>query len=112
MDLKTFVKETLTQIAEGVNEAKPIVQNAGCYIIDRVPNSIGSNIPNANGPDNKLHPVSKIDFDVAICIDEEQAAKGGAFLAVASLVGGMNKEKKNSNSVFNHVVFSIYMSVQ
>ena len=40
MDLKTFVKETLTQIAEGVNEAKPIVAKTNCFIIDRQPSSL------------------------------------------------------------------------
>jgi len=112
MDLKTFVKETLTQIAEGVNEAKPLVKRAGGHIIDMIPSSMGENIPNCICDDRIRHPVTKLDFDVALEITKGEGAKSGIGVAIASLAGGAKKEASSAQSSFSRVAFTLYVSLQ
>ena len=112
MDLKTFVKETLTQIAEGVNEAKPIVAKTNCYIIDRKPSGFDDRVPNCICEDNHYHPVTKIDFDIALQAMQEDGTKGGLLVSFANLMGGASKENKTSSADTSRVCFSIYMAVQ
>ena len=112
MDLKTFVKEALTQIAEGVNEAKPIVAKTGSFIVDRKPVGFDEPLPSCICDDGYYHPVTKLDFDVALQATQEDDTKGGLFVAVANLMGGASKENKTKSSDTSRVSFSIYMAIQ
>ena len=113
MDLKTFVKETLTQIAEGVNEAKPIVKECGCYVVDRKPSSMDETIPNCICDDGYYHPVTKLNFDVALETTTDKGTKSGLSVSVASVLGGgVKREDGTSESSISRVAFSLYVAMQ
>lgn len=73
MELKTFVAESLKQIAEGIKEAQQA--DTGAWIAPRtVRHDDGTEIINTSK--NALIP-QKIKFDIAISVSEEGSGTGG-----------------------------------
>jgi len=79
MNIKEFVKETLRQIVEGVKE----VQNE----------VLGK---------SQIAPIGdqreKVEFDIAVTVDEEKTSNKGAGLSVYCLKVGMDKQTLASAS--------------
>lgn len=68
MDLKTFVSETLTQIAEGVQDAQQRIAQGGS----------GASVNPENVPHNQRHGQPRpVEFDVAVVAGEETSENKG-----------------------------------
>jgi hypothetical protein len=104
MDLKDFIKTTLTEIVEGVHEAREIVKNheAANQGAEVAPFVFGhtsatyiklpSSHPGGEGP------AVIVEFDVAVTVVEtsEKKLQGGAKLAILSVGAGGNQSSQNT----------------
>lgn len=115
MDIKDFIKETLTQIVEGITDANKEIQGKGAFIVS-------SNLKDANGlPARELysddkndlrHIVREISFDISIVVSdsEQSGVKGG--LQVFSFIhsdGGI--ENNTSSSSMHKIKFSLPLAM-
>jgi hypothetical protein len=88
MDLKEFVKETLTQIADGLKESNEYIKE------------------NQNGFIHKDY--MNVKFDVAVTTSEEDKTGLGGKLSVANLISfGGKEENTNQNTNFSRVQFNV-----
>lgn len=100
MDLKEFVKATLTQVAEGVSEAQSSVRAVGGYINPAMV-GVASREGYLGSVETGQH-VFLVDFDVAVTVAEDTGTHANAKLEVASLfslgVGGKSGDSAQSTS--------------
>ncbi len=102
MDLKLFIKETLIQIIEGIDEARTIEGAGGIASGRHVKqlNTAPGIMQDANGA---LY--TAIDFDVAVTATDGNEIGGGLKVAVA----GIGAKKTLENQTVSRVKFTIPM---
>lgn len=114
MDLKTFVRETLTQIAEGVNEAHTSVQNARCSLVRGVQQDIDehSGMHYAQEFNKSVkRPVSVVDFNVVLS-ESSNSDKGGGFgVLFGAIAADAHREKRTETKNLTSVAFQVYLSL-
>lgn len=112
MDLKTFVKETLVQIAEGVNEAKPDIQNAKCELVRGGQQYISEKSPIASVTHGVYqNPVSVVNFNVTLTNDDKQDSGGGLSVLFGTFNVGGKVAKTTQQATSNSVSFQVYLSL-
>jgi hypothetical protein len=88
MDLKEFVKETLTQIGDGLKESNEYINESNNGFI--------------------RNDLVNVKFDVAVTTSEEDKTGVGGKLSVANLISiGGKEENTNQNTNFSRVQFSV-----
>ena len=116
MEIKDFIKESITQIAEGITEANKEIQNNGAFIVS-------SNLKDANGfpvvreiysddRNNKRHIVREIEFDVTISVSDSTQTGGKGSLQVVSFLradGGI--ENNISSNAMHRIKFSLPLAM-
>ena len=112
MDLKTFVSETLTQIAEGVADAQARIRAAN------IPAAVNPSYRTANSQRDYADE-SPVEFDVAVVVSEESAeATGGkaagsvGVIAVLTAKASAEIESKSTGSHRNETASRIRFSVK
>lgn len=102
MDLKTFVAESLKQIAEGIKEAQEA--DTGAWICPPVLKNDGvrAEAPNGNYPF-----IQEVDFDIAVTVTEDSHAEGGAKVSVFAVSLGGKTETTSANSSVSRLRFSL-----
>ena len=88
MDIKEFVKETLRQIVEGVREVQSEVEGKSQI-----------------APLEDKH--EKVEFDMAVTVDEEESSDKGGGLSVYYLKAGVGKQTSASTSTVHRIKFSV-----
>ena len=88
MDVKEFVKETLRQIVEGVREAKDETADK-CQIA-----------PVGNQRE-------KVEFDIAVTVDEEKTKEKGAGVSVWALKAGAIGQSTVSTNTVHRIKFPV-----
>ncbi len=103
MDLRTFIKETLCQISDGMIDAQAALKDKGVRI--NPPYEI------LDGNISVTNEVTKcyqfIDFDIALTATDDSKASGGMGLAVLAAKLGGNIEKGKSTAAASRVQFRI-----
>lgn len=114
MNLKDFIKETLSQIAEGIAEADEQVSKSGGAVN---PSNVNSN-KSGEGPygfyaeDKKgsyRRGVESIEFDVVVTIAEGKETKGGIGIHVGAIGIGSAGKSDHSNSSESRIKFRVPM---
>ncbi|WKT60065.1 hypothetical protein Q2E61_14300 [Microbulbifer thermotolerans] len=108
MELKDFVKETLSQIAEGIEAAQESVRECGGFVnpAHRV-DPKGSNDSHF-GVLNNGQNIFLVDFDVSVTVVEDKGNEASAKLQVASLLKiGSGVETSSSNKATNKISFKV-----
>lgn len=103
MDLKTFVAESIKQIAEGIKEA----QNAdtGAWVSPLVGSLVGKKPQiwdNITTADPQV-----ISFDIAVTAVESDAKKGGGGMQVLGIAIGGGLESSTQNSSVSRIRFDL-----
>lgn len=115
MDLKDFIRETIVQIARGIEEANGDLDNSDAMVnpiyMDLDSASVDSSgrtkirtnaYPN---PDSRV--VHNVEFDVAVVAERVKEGSGGAKLSIASVgIGGEGRMASNDKSE-SRIRFSI-----
>ncbi|MEJ1402550.1 MAG: hypothetical protein RPU61_03405 [Candidatus Sedimenticola sp. (ex Thyasira tokunagai)] len=112
MELKEFIKQSLVQINQAIEESNEELKNSaavinpGCIQINSENSqAYGRQSSKAIHEDNKV--VHKVGFDVAVYAQDDQKAGGGAKISIASIGLGADAEVKHSNKSESRLRFSI-----
>jgi hypothetical protein len=102
MDLKTFVKTTLLEIAEGIKDAQDVVgTRAGNAKIN----------PETHYGQDKGHGKSTpVDFDVALTVSDKSEGEVHGGLKVAGIGIGGKKAGESTQEVVSRIRFSVQLA--
>lgn len=103
MDLKTFVAESLTQIAEGICEAQKTT--SGAIISPRIDYSEKGKPRVATGMAS--YAPQMVTFDVAVHVTEAEGGKGGGKIGISFLSIGGERSSSCENSSASRIQFEI-----
>jgi len=108
MELKEYIKETLSQIAAGVEAAQTEVRDCGGFVNPAYRVSAKNSDESHFGGLSNGQNIFLVDFDVSVTVVEEAGGEASAKLQVASLfkVGG-GVEQNTSNSSTNRISFKV-----
>ena len=109
MDLKTFVKETLTQIAEGVNEAKQSLKANGMQVASTA-NRMSADMTYTADVNQQKHYVSIVNFEATLDIETSQDKSGGIGVKASVLSYGKRKGSQETSNDVTKVSFSVPLS--
>lgn len=116
LDLRNFIKETLVQIAQGIEDASQALGSTTAIVNPR--NVVGAHGTN----DSKVYgyvdesrdlrqAVQSIHFDVAISIGQGTETKGGIGLVVGAVTLGSQGKSDSSNTSQSRIQFTIPMAL-
>ena len=114
MDLKDFIQETLSQIAEGIRLADAAVIEHGAAVnpANVVTNKSGDGpygFLATDGARTYRRAVESIEFDVVITANEGKESKGGLGIHVGAIGVGASQKNDNSNSTASRIRFRVPM---
>ena len=114
MELKTFIKETLTQIVEGVKEAQEGTKETGAKInptFDKGQKGEGLKGDAAKHGltvvGDRAHPIQMMEFDVKLTVDERADKKEGIGVSVVGIKLGSDGEKSSETSSSSRIKFVV-----
>lgn len=100
MEVKEFIKETVAQILDSVNELNETYAAKGATVA-----SVGDY--NYKGIWSK-HYVTEVEFDIALEVVNDKESDVGGKLNVASIItGGREKTNKQTNQASSKVHFTL-----
>ncbi len=112
MELKDFIKTSLTEICLAIDEAnnelrdsEAVINPSSIQINSEDSQAYGRQSTKAIHEERKV--VQKIDFNVAVYAQEAEKAGGGAKISIASIGIGANAEIASSNKSETRLRFSI-----
>jgi hypothetical protein len=113
VDLQSFIRETLVQIARGIEEASDELKGSGALINPE-------NVANANQQGSVVYGqivpksqstmrrhVQSVTFDVAIAASEGTGTKGGIGVVVGAIALGSQGQSSATASSTSRVQFSV-----
>ncbi|MET4102512.1 hypothetical protein ABIE58_001946 [Roseovarius sp. MBR-78] len=105
MDLKEFIKETVSGICNASSE----LEDEGLYgaILNPPTDRIRSTVYEEGGAEYIYRRVESIEFDVAVTVEEETQKEGKAGLKVFSSEVGGGATKGNRNEIASRVKFTM-----
>ena len=114
MEIKDFVKEALSQIVEGINEANQQMNDKGAFVAStdlwETPRNPKSDI--YTKCNNKHQIVREIEFDISIEVSDSSKAGGGGSLQVLSLFHAEGGVENNIHSSSMHKIrFSLPLAL-
>lgn len=106
MELKEFIKETLVQIVEGVQEAQECLKGSDCVIN---PINKKENKPVVSGviKKNTLPSDTEVHFEVVLSQGEQVGVKAGIGVMFANAGIGGQRKTDESNSSVTSIKFSV-----
>lgn len=114
MDIKDFIKETLSQIVEGINEANQQMGSKGAFVAStdlwETPRlSKSDTYVKCN---NKHQIVREIEFDVSITVSDSSKTEGEGRLQVLSLFRAEGGVENNTHASSMHKIkFSLPLAL-
>ena len=113
MDLKDFIKITITDISSAISECNKEFAENGTIVNPRnvslKPKGNGDTygMLNQAEPDGNMRPVHLINFDIAVGTDSRTDGKEGVGVSVVGISLGKDKSKTEENNVNSRIQFSI-----
>ncbi len=104
MELKEFIKETLTQIVEGISEAKKANKNS---MIEIAPEGVYGDRPLKSNRGESSMNTRMVDFEVALKQTEGKANQVGIGVILASIGSKASSSDKNDNETVTRIKFSV-----
>jgi len=115
MDLKDFIKESIVQIAKGIDEANKDLENSDAMVnpiyVKTYSDSAQSygrtkqRDPAFQNPDSKI--VQRVEFDVAVVAETGKQGTAGAKISIASIGIGGEGKTESSNKSESRIKFAI-----
>jgi hypothetical protein len=113
MDLKEFVKLSLVQISEGIEDANNELKNIDAMVnplnISEYPDSsqIYARTENREDVRQTSRIVEKVEFNVAVIVESGKKGSAGAKLSIASIGIGADGKLEYSNKSESRIKFSV-----
>ena len=104
MELKEFIKTTLTEIVEAVKETQETVKDMGATIVPTMPHAIATKTICVD--ENNLL-ISQVDFNVAVTAGSSNTLNGDAKAGIRVLSTSIKGQTEERNEVVSRVAFSI-----
>lgn len=106
MELKDFIKETLTSIISGVNESQSYVREKSidCEICPKIKTKYEDTgyIFSESGK-----PIKDVEFDVLVNVSEKSGRKGVLGITISSLNLGGERNREKINGQDSRIKFTI-----
>ena len=99
MDLATFVRSTLVEIAHGIQQANKSLSD------ERAKPDATFQLQGSHGSGNHAH--EPIEFDVAVVVSEKEESSGKGGLKVAWIEAGGQKSATSENQTTSRVKFHV-----
>ena len=110
MDIKDFVKESLMEIADSINEVNMELKEKGTYI--PYGDMVGEGVLFSVIKGKETRHFIKVEFDLAVTVSHEQNTSGGGGLSIASLANmGVKSEDKDGKEEISRIKFMIPMAL-
>ncbi|MDW3225104.1 MAG: trypco2 family protein [Paracoccaceae bacterium] len=106
MDLKEFIKETISGIVDATAELQSEYDEMGILINPPVSNS-ERDLFEEGSIDHTYRRVESVEFDVAVTATNETSGGGKAGLKILSMEAGARGDHLRSNEEISRVKFSI-----
>jgi hypothetical protein len=106
MDLKDFIKETISAIADATEELQAEYLDAG-LIVNPPTDSNGTDVYETNSKVHTYRRIKEIEFDVAVSAESNTKGGGAAGLRVLSVELKGGAEHARSSETVSRVQFSI-----
>ena len=104
MELKEFIKTTLTEIVEAVKETQATVKDMGAIVAPTMPHAIATKTICVD--ENNLL-ISQVDFNVAVTAGSSNTLNGDAKAGIRVLSTSIKGQTEERNEVVSRVAFSI-----
>lgn len=118
MNLKDFIKESIVEISEAINEANEelsgkgaIVNPARVHVYGDKESSVYGYVLDPDENESLRRPVHLLNFDVAVTASETEGTKGGASIKVAGFGLGVNGKEETNNSINSRITFNLPVSL-
>lgn len=105
MNLQEFVKISLTQLIDGVQDAREEIASQGSTVPPVY--SMEGGLPRVYRGDSYGYNVQIIEFDVAVTAQENDSLKGGMGIFVGPFAVGTQGQSGGQNATVNRVKFSV-----
>ena len=111
MELNEFVKATIMQIVEGVDEANTALSKKTAFVASaNIQTDKG--FKNTVDKEGRQHYVTDVDFDVAINIQNSNSKEGGGGIEILSVLNiGKKGSSENTNSSTSRIKFSLPLAL-
>jgi hypothetical protein len=113
MDLRNFIKETLVQLAQGIDDARIALEGSNAVVNPRnVATGAGNKDSSIYGfvtSGEMSQVVQAINFDVAVSVAQGTETKGGIGLMVGAVALGSHGKSDASNASQSRIQFTIPM---
>lgn len=112
MELKEFIRETLSQIAAGVETAQTEVRDAGGFV--NPAHRVGKQEPGKShfGALTSGQNIFLVDFDVTVSVVEATETEGKAKLNVAGFINlGTGGQSNASSMATNRICFKVPLAM-
>ena len=105
MELKDFIKTTLTQISDGIIEAQNEIKGTDMIInpAGLATNSVGDKYLKTSG----WRYVQNIEINVGVTVAEKDGEKAAIGIVTGILSGGLQASSDNSNQTVSNLKFNI-----
>ena len=106
MELKMFIKNTLTDIVEGIKEAKEVYsKNGGALSPELKAPVINSNIERVEGKYYK--EISNIEFEISLTNEDKEGNTSGIGVMLGSINIGAKKDANTTENVATKIKFTV-----
>jgi len=112
VELRDFVSETLTQIIDGLDDAKKRIDNEQVIISPRISNTFGFKGVTGIVPSADDAPAIMINFDVSLSTTEGSDTKGGIGVVTGIVALGSSGQSSSETASLSRVQFGIPVILQ
>lgn len=110
MEIKEFIKESLLQIVDGINEANDELHEKGAYIPSE--KLVGDGVLFTVDKNNETHNFIKVDFDVAVTVSQSDSSKIGGGISIASFINaGCSAEDVAASQSVSRIKYMIPLAL-
>lgn len=111
MELKEFIKQSIIQVTEAIIESNEELKSKDA-VVNPGSIQVNSDASQAYGREStqlqhQSRTVQKLDFDVAVIVQDEQNAGAGAKISVMSLKLGAEGDISYSNKSESRIKFAV-----
>lgn len=112
MELKEFISETLTQIAQGVKDAQSNVAELGAKVNPANVPSFQGNVPHCLGATNRPAKVlCDVEFNVALTNDTSTSMGSGISVLFGAIGIGGKHSMSDKDTMLNSIKFNVIMEL-